>query len=319
MADLTAQATNLNESARIHRQMLLQLPTIGIADALQYMTARPGITFEETAGTLHSGAQLRPYNGDDNAQETAKLVERTLKTFLGSCVERFEPNSLRSTVWAQLNGHSGNIKNSEMSKAMLMSMMKSVLKNLNKGLFGAVRKADGTTTADLFDGFDTITAKEITKGNIAADKGNLLLIDAITKTNAVDILKDLYFKASDELQSEQTILYVPRDVFNAYNEDYQQTVGATPYNRQYKQTFLEGSADSCIIAPLVSKKGSDIIQLTTKDNMLYGYGNGVEKERIEVAKSNTSHFKIDFILEMFFGVNYQHIEAEKLMIAKYKA
>lgn len=314
----TIDAAKLAESARKYRETLLMLPSIGIADAIKYMTPRPGITFEEATGTVKSGAQLGPYKSRRGAANTTKLEERILKVFLGSCVEGFEPNKLIGTIWSQMNASDHKIKNPNLNKAVLMSIMKSVLKALNENLFSAVENSAGDTTAELFNGFDTITEKEITAGKIAADKGNLLMIDAITNDNAVDILQSIYESSSDTLQDEQTFMYVPRTVYNAYCKDYKATTGAAAYNKEYKQTFLEGSDDKCVLAPLVSKKGSKIIQLTPKDNMLYGFGNGVEKEKIEIAKSLESHFEMDFILTMFFGVDYQHIEAERLMIAKYK-
>lgn len=315
----TIDATNLAKSAQKYRSTLLMLPSVGIADALKYMTPRPGITFEEATGTLKSGAQLAPYKTKREASNTTKLEERILKVFLGSCIEGFEPNKLIGTIWAQMNASENRIKNPDMNKSVLMSIMKSVLKNLNKQLFGAVRSDSGDTTADLFNGFDTIAEKEITDGKISAANGNLLMIDAITDNNAVDVLKEVYRKSSDELQDENSILYVSKGIYNSYCEDYKATTGSAAYNKQFNQVYLEGSSDNCVIAPLISKKGSGIIQLTTKDNMLYGFGNGVEKEKIVIKDALDSHFLMDFILTMFFGVNYQHIEAEKLMIAKFKA
>jgi hypothetical protein len=318
MAAPIINAANLAESGRKYRKTLLMLPAIGVTDAVKYMTPCPGVIFEETTGTVGSNAELGPYSATREATETFELIERTLKTHLGSCIETFEPNKLLGTLWAQMNASLADIKNPDMKKAVLMSIMKSVLKKLNKNLFSAVRDASGKTTSTLFDGFDTIAEKEITAGAISVDKGNLIMIDAITDDNAVDVLKSIYRKASDELQDELIYMYVSKSIYNSYCEDYKASTGSAAYNKEFKQTFLEGSDDKCIIVPLVSKKGSEIIQLTQKSNMLYGYGNGVEKEKIEVAKSLKSHFLVDFILTMFFGVEYQHIQAERLMIAKYK-
>lgn len=311
-------AAQLAESGRKYRKNLLMLPLIGVKDAFKYMTPRPGVLYEDTSGTASSNAELGPYKSKREASATFKLLERTLKTYLGSCVEEFEPNKLISTIWAQMNASVAEIKNPDMKKAMLQSMMKAILGKLNQNLFPAKRNSTGDTTADLFDGFDTIAEKEIAAGNISVEKGNLIMIDAVTNDNAMDVLQSVYESASDELQDEMTYMYLPKSMYNSYCKDFKASTGAAAYNKEYKQTFLEGSDDKCILAPLVSKKGSKIIQLTPKSNMLYGFGNGVEKEKIEIAKSLTSHFLVDFVLTLIFGVDYQHVEAQKLMIAKIK-
>ncbi len=310
-------ATELNGSAHKFRKKLLQLPAIGVRDALNHMTPRPGVIHKETTGYLTGSMELRPYDGNTNAGENIGIDARTLETFLGSCVELFEVNKLRSTIWGQLQASQAQIKDSDMNHAVLMKLMKEVLKKLNVALFSAKRNESGTKTSELFNGFDTIAETEITAGNIAIGKGNFTEYDAITKTNAVDILKAIYRSASDELQNESTKMFIPRTVYNAYCDDYQTTVGATPYNKAFEKTFLEGSDGCCELVPLVSKKGSKIIQLTTKDNMLYGYGNGVEDEQIRIREVDNP-FNLQFVLTMFFGVQYEYIGSEKLLIAKQK-
>ncbi|KIO45458.1 MULTISPECIES: hypothetical protein [Sanguibacteroides] len=305
-------------SAEKYRKQLLQLPAIGVSDALIHMTPRPGVSHKETTGWMTGDFELRPYTGEKNAGKNIGLDARTIETFLGSCVEEFDPNILRDTIYAQLYAKGGKIEDAEIHKGILMKIMKTLLKKLNKNLFSAVRKDSGTTTSDLFNGFDTITKKEITAGNIAAAKGNYKEIEIVTAQNAVDILKSVYRAASDELRNEESKLFIPQTVYDAYCDDYQTTVGAAPYNKAFEKTFLEGSQNMCELVPLVSKKGSDYFQLTTKDNMLYGYGNGVEKETVRVREGDNP-FLLQFVAAMFFGVEYEYIGEEKLLIAEQKA
>lgn len=199
-----------------------------------------------------------------------------------------------------------------------MKIMKTLLKKLNSNLFSAVRNDSGTKTSELFNGFDTITTKEITAGNIVTDKGNYIQIEEVTAQNAVDVLKSVYRAASDELKDEETKLFIPRVVYDAYCDDYQVTVGAAPYNKEFQKTFLEGSQNMCELVPLVSKKSSKYFQLTTKNNMLYGYGNGVEKETVRVRECDNP-FLLQFVAAMFFGVEYEYIGEERLLIAEQKA
>lgn len=305
-------------SAEKYRKQLLQLPAIGVTEALVHMSGRPGVIHKETTGWMTGDFELRPYNGEKNAGKNIGLEARTLETFLGSCVEEFDPNILRSTIYGQLYAKGGKIEDEQINKGILMKIMKTLLKKLNNNLFSAVRNASGTKTSELFDGFDTIAKKEIAAGNIAAAKGNYISIDPVNAQNAVDILKSVYRAASDELKGEETKLFVPRAVYDAYCDDYQVTVGAAPYNSGFEKTYLEGSEKMCELVPLISKKGSDYFQLTTKENMLYGYGNGVESETVRVRECDNP-FLLQFVAAMFFGVDYEYIGEERLLIAEQKA
>ncbi len=305
-------------SAKKYRKQLLQLPAIGITEALVHMTGRPGIIHKETTSWMTGDFEFRPYNGEKNAGKNIGFDARTLETFLGSCVEEFDPNILRSTIYGQLYAKGGKIEDEQINKGILMKIMKTLMKKLNNSLFTAVRKEAGDKTSDLFNGFDTITKKEITEGNIVAAKGNYKEIEPVTAQNAVDILKSVYRAASDELKNEETKLFIPRVVYDAYCDDYQTTVGATPYNKAFDKTFLEGSQNMCELVPLVSKKGSNYFQLTTKANMLYGYGNGVEKETVRVRECDNP-FLLQFVAAMFFGVEYEYIGEERLLVAEQKA
>ena len=309
-------STLLNTSAQKYRKQLLSLPSVGIAEAVKYMTPRPGVTYKETVGSLTGTMQLRPYDGAINAGTNIGIGERTLETFLGSCVESFDPNGLSQTLWAQLQAHSGQIVDADMNKAILFKIMDSILNKLNASLFSGVRNGSGTTTADLFNGFDTITAADIAgTPKISLGLGNYKAIETITNVNAVEILKGAYRAASDELKGIKTQMLVPYSVWEAYCDDYLTTVGAAPYNNQFEQTFLMGTNRMCEIIPLVSKANSTYIHLTTKENLLYGYGSGVEQEQLEVRRGDNP-FLLQFVLTMFFGVQFETVDAKRLLVAE---
>lgn len=308
-------STDLNTSAQKYRAQLLMLPSIGIEEAKKYMTPRPGVTYKETVGNLTGTMQLRPYDGNTNGGTNIGIGERTLETFLGSCVELFDPNGLKQTLWAQLQGHNGTVVNSDMNQAILFKIMDSILNKLNAALFSAVRNGSGTTTADLFDGLDTITSTEIAAQYIKANLGNYKAVAAITNSNALDILKSIYRAASDELKGSKCFMLVPYSVWEDYCDDYQTTVGSIPYNNKFEQTMLEGSNGRCEIVPLVSKASSTFIHMTTKENLLYGYGAGVEQERLEVRRGDNP-FRLQFVLTMFFGVQFESLDSKRLMVAE---
>lgn len=303
------------KSAHEYRKELIMMISIGLANSLQHMTFRPGVQYKQSVGEIDGDAEFGPY--DPNRVNTNSNVKaRTLEVFLGSVIKQFDPNTVYQSILGSLMLNGDALKNVPITKAILASELKSLSKKLNMALFPATRVDGGSTSIELFNGFDTIAQTEITAGNIAAGKGNFFqLTGAITDSNAVDSLKKIWRGASDEMQEQETIkMFLPYNVYNAYNDDYQATVGATPYNKEFKKTFLEGSDNRCELVPLASKKNSQFIQLTTKSNMIVGTGNGNDLETLNVDRF--APFTLTLSSAILFGCQYETISKEKLMIAK---
>lgn len=307
----------LAKSAAKYRKDLLVMAVIALESSLKHMSLRTGIRYKETVGELSGGIEIGPYDEKREDDSDVKIVGRTLETHLGSVIKKFSPNSVYQSIYGNSIISGDGLKNVEITKAVLAYLMKKLSQSLNNNLWSAVRKDTGTLTKDLFDGFDTILQKEITDGEVAVAKRNLYeFTDVIGPNNAVDILKGFWRAGSDELQDIPTKMYIPKSIYNAYNDDYQQTVGSIPYNREFKKTFLEGSDDLCELVPLANKKGSPFIQLTTKGNMLVGTDQQSDVEKITVEKHHP--FILDFVCAMFFGCQYETISPERFLAGKLK-
>lgn len=306
---------DLKKSAVNYRKDLLVMPVIAAEATLQHMTPRPGIAGREVLGQLSGGIELGPYDPQRVDDSGVKIEPRTLETFLGSVVKKFDLNSAAKTVYGSLTTQGEALASTDLAQQVLYYLAMQLGQNLNKHIWDAKRNDAGTTTVDLFDGFDTITAKEITAGGIATGKGNFMqLSTAIDESNATDILMSIYESADDNLQGVPTKMFIPFNVYRAYNKDYLASFGNVVYNQQYKKTFLEGTDNLCELVPLVGKKGSQFIHLTTKSNMVYGYGDGMDSEKIAIEKHH--EFLLSFVATMFFGCQFETISKERLMVAK---
>ncbi|MDR1454608.1 MAG: hypothetical protein LBJ01_03055 [Tannerella sp.] len=311
---ITITPDELKKSAVKFRKELLMMIPIGLDSSLQHMTPRLGVQYKETVGEIRGNAELGPYDPDRKNTST-DIKGRTLEVFLGSVIKEFDPNDAWQSIYGSMTLHGDGLKNVPVEKAILAAEIKSISAKMNAALFSAVRDDAGTTSAKLFNGFDTIAGADITAGNISAAKGNLAaLAAAISSSNAVDSLKGFYRGASDELQSVKTKMFISKSIYNNYVDDYQQTVGAVPYNTQFQKTFLEGSNDLCELVALPNKKSSPYIQLTTKGNMLVGMGGGNDLERLDVDRF--SAFLVTLSLAAVFGVQYETVSPEKLLIGK---
>lgn len=306
---------DLKKSAVNYRKDLLVMPVIAAEATLQHMTPRPGVAGREVLGQLSGGIELGPYDPNRVDDSGVKIEPRTLETFLGSVVKKFDLNSVAKTVYGSLTTQGEALASTDLAMQVLYYLAMQLGQNLNKHIWDAKRNDAGTTTVDLFDGFDTITAKEITAGGIATGKGNFMQLDtAIDNSNATDILMSIYESADDNLQGVPTKMFIPFNVYRAYNKDYLASFGNVVYNQQYKKTFLEGTDNLCELVPLVGKKGSQFIHLSTKSNMVYGYGDGMDSEKIAIEKHH--EFLLSFVATMFFGCQFETISKERLMVAK---
>lgn len=313
----TVSHVELNKAAQLFRKELLIMAVIGLERTLNHMTLRTGIRYKETVGQLGGPVELMPYTGNlAAADDGITITGRDIETFLGQSIKIFDPNALLSTLYGSAITKGDALKGVPINKAVLTLMISKISEGLNKSIFSAARNPAGLTTATLFNGFDTIAAAEIVAGGISVAKKNQYDFAAtITSANAVDLLKAYYRAASDELKDVPTKLMVPRAIADAYNDDYQTTVGAAPYNKEFQKTFLEGTSNLCEIVPLIGKKAAPFLQITTKENMLVGVNQAGEEEQIEVRRGDNP-FKLQFVTTMFFGTQFETVSPEKLLVGK---
>ena len=305
----------LKKSAVTYRKELLMMAVIAAEATLQHMTPRPGVAGREVLGQLSGGIELGPYDPKRYDDDGLDIKPRTLETYLGSVIKRFDLNSVAKTVYGSLTTQGEALTSLDLARQVLNYLSMQLGRNLNLHIWSAKRNDTGDKTADLFDGFDTITQKEIAAGTIDTSEGNFMqLSQAIDESNATDILMSIYESADDILQGVPTKMFVPVSVYRAYNKDYLASFGNVVYNTQFKKTYLEGTDNLCELVPLVSKKGSPFIHLTTKSNMIYGYGDGLDSEKIAIEKHH--EFLLSFVATMFFGCQFEAINKERLMVAK---
>ena len=308
----------VNSSAR-YRKEVLAMPVVALLDkALKHMTLRRGVAGDETVGRVGSDAELRPYKTEKGATDKSRIIARTLTTYLGDVIEEFDPYQLFTTVYGEQFSDKTKRTEAEIVQALCLQMGKSVAKKLGAALFNAQRNPAGTTTATLFNGFNTIAAAEITAGNIAAAKGNYIEVDTITAANVGDVLKAIYDGASEELQEADNLkMFLPKSIKKLYDDWCLAHFGAVVYNTTYAKNRLHGTDENpCELVALSGMKNSPYIYLSTKENMLVGCdqsGNPKEKFLVRVPDNPKV---VQFFACMFWGVQFEQIEQEFLLVAK---
>lgn len=306
---------DLATSARTYRKDLLMVAVHALAKSLQHMTLRTGVRHSEKVGELTGDIEMGPYSETRVDDKDVSISTRELKTYLGSVVKKFSPNSVAQTVYGSSITKGESLTNVEIVRLVLSYLSAKIGAGIDRHLFNAVRKADGNKTVDLFDGFDTITGQEITSGSISTDLGNLYeFSEPITKLNAVDQVVTFCRSADDFLQeTEGAKLLISRDIYNAYVDDYKATTGAIVYNDKFLKTSVEGF-DNVELVPMYQKKNAPYIQLTTKSNLLVGVDQEGDEEDIVIEKH--APFVLDFVATMFFGTQFETLDKTRLLVGK---
>lgn len=314
MGKLTFTLEQYQEAATKYRRDLLMLPIIGIEETLKFMTGRPGIRYKENVASLNGNAQFAPYKPTRQTDYNLNMDFRTLETYFGSVVANFEPNSAVSTLLGAMGDTKGDGQmQTPTAKHVLALIAKSLSENLNNAIWAGKRDANGDTTLDLFDGFDTITEADMVKEKISAKNGNYLKIsDDITSANAVDIAKEILHSLDPRLRAQTCYMYCSQDFADKYNEAYLLTHAGINYNNQYNQTVVEGSDGRLILCPLANKADSKFIHVSPKLNMLVGYDQMSDAEDILIDRF--SSFILTYTATMFFGVQFESIDKRRLKV-----
>ena len=313
---LTFTLQEFQEAATKWRSDLLMLPIIGIQETLKYMTARPGIRYKENVGALSGDAQFGPYKPSRSTDFNLNVDYRTLETFMGSVVAKFEPNSAVSTLLGQVGATKGDGQIKAPTALHVLALIaRGLSEHLNEAIWAGKRNAAGDTTMDLFDGFDTITTKEVTSGAIAAEEGNYMKLDEeITSANAVDIAKEILFSLDPRLRAQELYMFCTQDFADKYNEGYLLSHGGINYNTQYSQTTVEGSNGRLHIVPMYNKIGSKFIHICPKSNMLIGYDQMGDVESVMVKEYEP--FILSYIATMFFGCQFESIDKRRFKVVE---
>lgn len=319
MGKMTITPEQLQLSGLKFRKELLQMPVHAMQETLQFMTLRRGIRYAETVGELTGDIDLGPYSETRIDDRDMSIAGRTLYTYLGSVVKNFSPNSVVKSIYDSAITKGEELKNVDIALRVLSYLTAKLGHNLQSHIWNAVRNDSGNTSADLFNGFDTITQTEITNSKITAALGNLYEFNAaIDDTNAVDCIKALCEAASELLvdSGQRVNLYCSPAIYRNYLKDYQSTVGSIPYNTSYDKTVVEGF-ENVHFVPLYNKANSPFIHLSPASNMLVGVDQEGDEENISVEKHEA--FVLQFIATMFFGVQFESINKERLLVGKLHA
>ena len=322
---VTFTPEELSKSFQKYRKELIIMPMFAMSAALQHMGHRDGIRYKEHIHEMKGNFQFGNYDKYKKGNGAVAIVQRTLETFFGNCIEPIDPNSIVQTLWGSDVTKGEALKNVDWTKRVCAYIMKKLGENMFLEMWTAKHDPTDTThTSKWFNGFKTLENIEIASGAMSQAVGNLYwLPEAITALNAEDIINDFVWgDAAAGWQGVHTLLrgqpvklFMSETVKHFYEVAYQTNHGALPYNLQFTKAHLEGKMNIEFVA--LSNVPENYLSLTPKGNILALWNLRTADETFLCEKSLTSHYDVDFLANMFYGEQYESINKEKLCVARF--
>ena len=306
------------EAAKKWRKELLLMVVFAMQESTRFLQGLPGCRTNQFLGGVNVDAQFMPYAANKRGDGSTKIDYREMLVSFGCMNQDFVPNDYVQTLLGEMAATMGDgMKAAPSAKLVIANVLKQAGENLALALFDAKYKASGTTSKDLFNGFNTIAEAEIAAGNIAGTKGNFLqLTEDITNVNAVDVLKQIEFGLDLRLRAQERFLYCDPAIVDKYNEDYLVGHNGLVYNEKYEQAFVEGSNRKMTFAPLPALAGSKLMYVAPRMNMVYGYDTMGDVERLEVLRLDVD--TLTLAAKMFFGTQFRTLDKRYLKVIKLK-
>lgn len=304
--DLT---TPINVSAVIgavkkHKDLLVPVDAAEAKEILQHFMAIPGVTDSITLGRTTLGSVSHRYTGEFiGALSAGKIIPRTLT--VNPCVIEMkdEPERYRRTYITDVKGGLWP-KNHPFEVWLIAYGLKLASAELHDAILEAEYDEEDTTNALIksFTGPISIIKKEITAGEIAVAKGNMVEIPTLTRANVGDELLKMYRKADPQLR-KKCVMFISEEVGYMYDDwlDDQGTLITGSGAETAGQTFLRNTNKKCALVRLpLSSTNEQMVIITSaqaagapnvSNNICWGYDKDSDFNTVKPFESgNPYHF-----------------------------
>ena len=324
IGNVTFGAEELSKTFQTYRKEFITMPLLAMQVLAQHCNVRTGIRYRETVTQMSADAEIGNYSKTKHEDVDINIDPRVFQTHFGNVVKGFDPNAIYQSLWGSNVTKGDGLKNVPIVVQVCAYLVKVIAEKMLVNSFTAKHDpSDTTKTAKWFDGFKTILeadaagTNELKKVLISTDIGNLVEgSDSITKDNAEDLIKEFYWSeagdavAASKLRSQQLKLFMSDQAYHFYTEAYQVNHGSLPYNQAYDKRSLDGASNVELVPlPCVPK---DFLLLTPKSNIYLLFNQKTDDESFLVEKSLSNHYDVDFIMNYFFGTQFESVSPERL-------
>lgn len=331
IGNVTYGAEELSKTFQTYRKEFVIMPFLAMEQLAKHMNVRTGIRYRETVSQMSTDAEISNYSKTKHQDADVKIAPRVFETFFGNIVQGIDPNAIYQSIWGSNVTKGDGLKNVPIVVQVCGYLVKKIGEKMFMNSFTAKHDStDTTSTSKWFNGFQTILDNDVAGTNytnkvlISADIGNLVEgAESITADNAEDLIKDFYWNqvgnpaAAAKLRSQQLKLFMSDQAYHFYTESYQTNHGSLPYNQAYDKKSLDGASNvEFVPLPCVP---NDFLLLTPKNNAYLLFNQKTDDDKFLVEKSLSNHYDVDFIMNYFFGTQFESVSPEVLRYWKKKA
>jgi hypothetical protein len=331
IGNVTYGAEELSKTFQTYRKEFVIMPFLAMEQLAKHMNVRTGIRYRETVSQMSTDAEISNYSKTKHQDADVKIDPRVFETFFGNIVQGIDPNAIYQSIWGSNVTKGDGLKNVPIVVQVCGYLVKKIGEKMFMNSFTAKHDStDTTSTSKWFNGFQTILENDVAGTNytnkvlISADIGNLVEgTESITADNAEDLIKDFYWNqvgnpaAAAKLRSQQLKLFMSDQAYHFYTESYQTNHGSLPYNQAYDKKSLDGASNvEFVPLPCVP---NDFLLLTPKNNAYLLFNQKTDDDKFLVEKSLSNHYDVDFIMNYFFGTQFESVSPEVLRYWKKKA
>lgn len=331
IGNVTYGAEELSKTFQTYRKEFVIMPFLAMEQLAKHINVRTGIRYRETVSQMSTDAEISNYSKTKHQDADVKIDPRVFETFFGNIVQGIDPNAIYQSIWGSNVTKGDGLKNVPIVVQVCGYLVKKIGEKMFMNSFTAKHDStDTTSTSKWFNGFQTILENDAAGTNytnkvlISADIGNLVEgAESITADNAEDLIKDFYWNqvgnpaAAAKLRSQQLKLFMSDQAYHFYTESYQTNHGSLPYNQAYDKKSLDGASNvEFVPLPCVP---NDFLLLTPKNNAYLLFNQKTDDDKFLVEKSLSNHYDIDFIMNYFFGTQFESVSPEVLRYWKKKA
>lgn len=331
IGNVTYGAEELSKTFQTYRKEFVIMPFLAMEQLAKHMNVRTGIRYRETVSQMSTDAEISNYSKTKHQDADVKIDPRVFETFFGNIVQGIDPNAIYQSIWGSNVTKGDGLKNVPIVVQVCGYLVKKIGEKMFMNSFTAKHDStDTTSTSKWFNGFQTILDNDVAGTNytkkvlISADIGNLVEgAESITADNAEDLIKDFYWNqvgnpaAAAKLRSQQLKLFMSDQAYHFYTESYQTNHGSLPYNQAYDKKSLDGASNvEFVPLPCVP---NDFLLLTPKNNAYLLFNQKTDDDKFLVEKSLSNHYDVDFIMNYFFGTQFESVSPEVLRYWKKKA
>lgn len=259
-----------------YKKELQSVDRLSASEVLQHMTPISGVTDSIELGKVEGGTVSSKYTGTFKAGKyLGKIVPRRL--IVRSVVMEMddEPERYRRTYITEVPG--GILQRHPFELWLINHGISLASEDLLNAMMTARYSADPEKTeiTDSFDGLGTVIEDAKKVGDISSLEGNLFTTGELTRANIGDKLLEMWRRMPKTFKRKKNIkMFLSSDLGDMY-DDWRKDegtiiIGGTEETDGTK--YLLGSQKKCEIVRLPNMpEGSQMVILTTKENVCYGF------------------------------------------------